>query len=94
MRQRGRPPGPAARVKKKEEKKKASMMEAGRFIPAKTNMAFSRKRKKKHMKRKGNLCSLFEKAFVTTDLTGGPCGIRNAVWGCAPDFSARKTSAW
>ena len=43
---------------------------------------------------KGNLCSLFENAFVTTDLTGGPCGIRNVVRGCAPDFSARKTSAW
>lgn len=41
----------------------------------------------------GDLCSLFENAFVTTDLTGRPCGIRNLVRGCAPDFSARKTLA-
>lgn len=38
------------------------------------------------MRENGNLCSLFENAFVTTDLTGGPSGIRNVVWGCAPDF--------
>lgn len=30
---------------------------------------------------------LFENAFVTTDLTGRPCGIRNVVHGCAPDFT-------
>lgn len=67
------------------------MMETSRFIPAKACMAFSRKT---HMRGKWNLCSLFENAFVTTDLTGGPCGIRNVVQGCALDFPARKTSVW
>lgn len=28
-----------------------------------------------------------ENAFVATDLTGRPCGIRNVVHGCAPDFT-------
>lgn len=64
MRQRGRPPGPAARVKKKEEKKKASMMEAGRFIPAKTNMAFSRKRKKNIWREKGIYAAFLKKHLL------------------------------
>lgn len=29
----------------------------------------------------------FENAFVTSDLTGRPCGIRNVVHGCVPDFT-------
>lgn len=56
----------------------------GRFIPAKTTMAFF---KKSHMGG-GDLCSLFVNALVTSDLTGGACGLRNAVRGCAPDFPA------
>lgn len=35
----------------------------------------------------GGYSLLFENAFVTTDLTGRPCGIRNVVHGYAPDFT-------
>jgi len=50
-------------------------------------MAFSRKNP---YEGKGNLCSLFENAFVTTDLTGRPCGIKKYSVGMCSRFFCKK----
>lgn len=48
------------------------MMEAGRFIPAKTNMAFSRKRKKNIWGEKGIYAAFLKKHLLLLTQQGDP----------------------